>query len=167
MTTVINTNICSFNPTLEREPSSSGLMEFFLNLRAELVEEENQKVIINSIRPLVTKLSEFIPIGSYRDRGKDEDYLKELKRSNIKTEKFNVLKNSLTERKTDLLEIINAGWIYKFEQIIPSGINIIFNNTEKRELKENIKIYGEKLELLDNRLLVSIEISKLIDLVEN
>ena len=52
------------------------------------------------------------------------------------------------------------------QKIIPMGLKLFFENTSD-SISKKVNLYSEELELLDDRLLVSIETSKLIDLIEN
>lgn len=166
MTNIVNTNLKNFDKDLGNEPSIKNLMVFYKFLRNELIKDDQDCKIIEPIFELVENLKKMIPIGSYRSHINDKSNLDKIESETITKKELNQIRDSLTERNTELWEIINAGWVYKIKETIPFGINLFFNNSSK-SIESKVKVYGKKLELLDDRLLVSIETSKLIDLIEN
>lgn len=166
MNQIANRNLKNIEKSLGQEPSIKKLMVFYKYLRNELIKDDNECKIIEPIFDLVENLKEMIPIGSYRSHEMDKSNLTKLELNELSKEEFNQIRNSLTERNTELWEIINSGWVYKIKEIIPFGFELFFDKTELT-IKEKVIAFGEKLELLDDRLLVSIETSKLIDLIEN
>lgn len=162
----INENLKNKTETLGREPSINGLMIFHKNIRNKLIKDEKTSRNVQPIFDLVKDLEKMIPIGSHRIHDNDEEYLKKLDSSELNKEEFTLIKEYLTERNADLWEIINAGWVYKIQKIIPFGLKLFFENTND-PISQKVTKYSESLELLDDRLLVSIETSKLIDLIEN
>jgi hypothetical protein len=166
MTENINSNLKNVNNTIGAEPSISDLMLFYKFIRNELIKDDKYLKNIDPIFNLVDDLNKMIPIGSYRSHSKDEEYLEKLKLKELTIDEFNLIKDSLTERNAELWEIINTGWVYKIQTIIPFGLKLFFESNEF-SIEEKLKSYSEKLEMLDDRLLVSIETSKLIDLIEN
>ncbi len=166
MSKVINQNLKNKTKTLEREPSIKDLMVFQINIKKKLIIKENISRNVGSVFKLVEDLHKMIPIGSLRSHDKDDKFLERLDDPNLGKEEFNSIKESLTERHTDMWEIINAGWVYKIQEIIPLGLELFFDKSH-RSILENVQTYANKIELLDDRILVSIETSKLIDLIEN
>lgn len=161
----INENLKNKTETIVSEPSIDGLMIFHKNIRSKLIKDEKISRNVQPIFELVKDLEKMIPIGSHRSHDKDDEYLNKIDSPELNKEEFTFIKDYLTERNADLWEIINAGWVYKMQEIIPFGLKLFFENTSN-SITEKVSLYSEKLERLDDRLLVSIETSKLIDLIE-
>lgn len=121
---------------------------------------------LEDIKILIDKLVNKMPIGSLRNLAKDQEYIKLLDNIEIAPEVFGRIRNSLSENGSELWKILNAGWVYKFENIIPVGKNLFFEKNDYT-FENKLDLYGEELDVLDDRLLVSIETSKLIYFVEN
>lgn len=166
MTSIINENVKQITDPTENEPLIENLMDYYFYLNEELVEKGTINKEIGSIFELVEKLRIKVPIGGYRSTNGDKNLLKQLNKKGLTTEEFSVIRNSLSERNTELWEIINAGWLFKMNEFIPFGLKLFFDNSTKN-IHEKLNDYREKLDLLDDRLLVSIETSKLIDIIEN
>lgn len=166
LTKNINANLLGINETLSTEPSIDDLMVFYKFIRNELIKDNDQTIDIKPIFELAEDLKRMIPIGSYRNHDSDNNNIEKLNDEGLTKEEFNKIKETLTERNAELWEILNAGWVYKVQEIIPFGLKLFFEEPYDN-IFEKIETYNEKLNLLDDRLLVSIEISKLIDLIEN
>lgn len=166
MTSILNENVKHITDPTENEPLIEDLMDFVFHLNEELVEKGTVNKELGSIFELVEKLRIKVPIGGYRSTNGDKELLIELEKDGLTTDEFSEIRNSLSDRNTELWEIINAGWVFKMNEFIPFGINLFFDNSEK-SIDEKLNDYRVKLDLLDDRLLVSIETSKLIDIIEN
>ena len=120
------------------------------------------------INSLKNRLSKGIPIASYHDIEKlevvQEKYVNEPK-NNIGLKELNEAKEALQETRTKLWEIINTGWINKIENIIPTTIELFFNNS-KISFGDKMKIFGNNLETNDIILLKSIESSEIFKIME-
>lgn len=166
MTAVVNENVKKMEGLPIKEPSINNLMIFNKYLHDALVMNGGESKDINPVFELVNNLKQSIPVGGFRVKDEDANELKKLREKTLTQKTFDEIKNTLSERNSELWEIINAGWVYKISEHIPFGINLFFND-ESKTIDEKVKEYGDKIELLDDRLLVSIETSKLIDLIEN
>lgn len=167
MSEVINENLFNSNKLNSNKPLLNKLMIFESFLRKELIKVSDNPKQMDSIYILVKSLKKKIPIGGYRIPTNDINDSKKIKTKDFNLDEFEEIKRSLTDRKTELWEIINAGWVYKVENLIPYGQKIFFKNKKNWNINKRFKKYSKKLDLLDDRLLVSIETSKLIDLIEN
>ena len=164
MTSVINENIKQIKDLSGKEPSINDLNAYHQFLSEELIKEGKVNKDIGSILKLVENLKKKIPIGGYRSTVGDKSKLESLKKD-IKDDVFCEIRDSLTDRKAELWEIINAGWVFKMSKNIPFGFKLFFDDDTK-DIEEKLDGFSEKIELLDDRLLVSIETSKLIDIIE-
>lgn len=170
MLDVVDETILKFPAAKQSERKIDGLNIFYDYIK-ENFEAVNhipaavKSSQLESMELLVEKLKNNIPIGSLRDYSEDDEFLKRLE-GELSLEDFNKIKNSLTERKTEIWEILNAGWLYKFNTLIPRGMDLFFSENNET-IDKKLKIYGKYLEILDDRLLISIESSTLMDYIEN
>jgi hypothetical protein len=148
-----------------------GLTKFNRNLRKILKELKLNSFSITEedskrINTLVSKLEDGIPIGSICDQNKAA-FLDDLKNPNLTKEELKKLKNSVSERSCKIWEILNAGWLFKLEIIFKKGESIFFTNTNTKSLAEKIGDYGNLVDVLDERLLSSINTSQIMKIIEN
>jgi len=166
MNYIINDNIKNTNLAFAKEPDNEDLMDFEIYIRSSLIKNDSVIKNIESIPILLEKLQNGIPIGSYRSNENKDELILKLENPKLKKKEFNSIKCALTERNTELWEILNVGWIFKICDIVPFGLDLFFDNKNKT-FEKKVDLYGTKLEILDDRLLTSIELSKLIDIIEN
>ena len=154
------------------EPEKSiKATKFNMNLRKQIKELKlaNFKITESDsirIRKLVSSLSQGIPIGSICDSD-TESILEMLNENNLNIEKLNYLKESVSERSCKLWEILNAGWIYKLEYLYNEATSIFFGSESgNRSFNEKTSNYGKLIDILDERLLSSINTSEIIKIIE-
>lgn len=116
------------------------------------------------IDSLEKRLSKGIYIGSYRESQFNETLI-----TKIQTEKnscdLNVIKNSVTESRVLLWEIINAGWLHKIKELYPRAFSLFFG-TNDGQIKDKIVAWGKEMEDTDRLLLKSIEAAEIQKLLE-
>lgn len=148
-----------------------GLTKFNRNLRKLIKDLKlNSFSITNEdskrITKLILNLEDGIPIGSIRDQDKAK-FLDELKNPNLTKEELKELKNSVSERSCKIWEILNASWLYKLENVCKIGASIFFDITSTKSIEEKIEAYGKLVDVLDERLLSSINTSQIMKIIEN
>jgi hypothetical protein len=163
-------DIDKINRTLLKNPNSNNIdipdLTYFLDKLREVSKDYKTEIKFksdNKIDDLFKKLKKSIPIGSICEASSSE-VTKKLK---AKTkEDFEGAKKLISERSTTLWEIINTGWIYKIAHIVPECSKIIFE-TKHDSLFDKLNEITEIYDLLDDRLLKSIESSEIHNLIEN
>jgi hypothetical protein len=120
--------------------------------------DANELKIISSLKD---RLKRGIPIGSYHDK----DYV-EINKLLEEKKEFSLIKNLVSERGTSIREILNAGWINKVSNHFPMIIETLFER-DVFDIKESIFFMEKFINESDDRLLNSIEVSELFELIEN
>lgn len=148
-----------------------GLTKFVHSLREEIKKLELNLFAISSddaarIKSMVESLENGVPIGSVFDNNKADISYELEKEEVIDKEKLNQLKALMSERAAKTWEILNAGWVFKLENLCRRGEEIFFFNSEALEIKVKIDKYGEMVDLLDERLLASINTSHILKIIE-
>lgn len=132
--------------------------DFIKNKTNIEVDKNNSNDNTNTLKTLVYNLNNDIPIGSIQKNGSGDDF-------KINSHQLDKLKELSVERPTTHWEILNTGWIYKFEYIEKQGVELFFNNFEL-DLKEKMIIHGRQIDKLDEYLLHSISTSQIIKSIE-
>lgn len=120
---------------------------------------------LSRIGRLVDRLSKGIPIASHHDPGLIEKAKLGVKRKDLGSQEIGDLKKAVEEPRTLLWEIVNAGWVYKIQNVYPKAFNLFFESNEA-PLQEKIVGWGHELEVTDKLLLKSIESSEIQRLME-
>ncbi|MEO8664752.1 MAG: hypothetical protein ABI462_04580 [Ignavibacteria bacterium] len=116
----------------------------------------------NQINELLKKLLLGIPIGSICEATKAEI---EVKLQEKTKDSFERAKKLISHRSTTLWEILNTGWIYKVVHVIPTCSKLIFD-AKHDSLYDKLNEVSGLFDLLDDRLLKSIESSEIHNLIE-
>jgi len=111
------------------------------------------------------RLSRGIPIGAYQNPELVEREMKNSLEVSFEAQKFNEVKEAVQESRTLLWEIVNAGWVYKIENLYPAAFELFFYPSDV-PLQERLTSWGEELEKIDRLLLKSIESSEIQRLME-
>jgi hypothetical protein len=110
-------------------------------------------------------LSKGILIGSYQNPQLTKSVKENFLKGRIDSQELNEAKNAAQESRVLLWEIVNAGWLYKIENIYPRAFALFFES-DAPPLEEKMKSWGEELEGIDRLLLRSIESSEIQRLME-
>lgn len=151
-------------------------MPLFNLLKEKLIGQEPFVTNLDTIRGLAATLQNKIPIGGIRDYRMDAFNVKRIKGiddsgqirpgySKISGTEFKQIRNSLTESSTEIWQILMAGWVCKISDLLPVGLDLFFH--QKLNIKEAMTEYSKRLRTLDELLLTSIELSHIINIIEN
>jgi hypothetical protein len=133
----------------------------FVNLKKNLRIEDFQRIQI-----LKERLSKGITIASYQEISNLEKARQNYPEKNVTIPELNDAKIALQETRTNLWEIINAGWVNKIENLVPKTLDLFFTTSPNNNPKEALDIFTYELQKYDNVLLKSIESSEIFKIME-